>query len=667
MGISRAGGSIASVDRTSPSAQYNRGLSQGLTNQPKFKNPPKTNSYKYRKFEKPNTPNLRSPRQRTPSPKVSPPPPSSAKPLSNNNYKPTPFSTPKPRGFAPPTPNPRMPPPTNPTPSPPPGAGAAAAAKGFGNIASKLPGWGKPVAAVLLLVPPTIDLYHKLFPPSKPETAGMYPGTGGSIPNGSAGFTGGQMSGYQYNVVVECIYQFTASNASILQLAGLTIIGAITSVDWVWIYDSSRGWMVSLVATNAQGETVTDVGNRYVRYFTTTNKDTKITDIAVRVYRPSNAPDTGGNPPAPTIQYSSPNISPGVSGTTGADGKPYIGTLSTTEGGKPSSSNTPSGIERKPRMSPPPLKDYDFPDPPPVPDPEEQYKNGTFPGGSKSSKGGSDTDGQYKPSPNLGDFGGDKTWFDTNGNVQKGGLKPHTNSSTNWTSVTPSPSGTHETTPKGDLEPNVTTPEKTYTPPPTTPKPTDTPDNTPDLTKFLPLIALAPSMDKKLDKIDDTVTQIKNEPKSPCLAPVYVPPVSAKVDTNISLTNTLQGVTIAQGETTRNAVNAVSNTVNTVNTKLGTQIVNGGIGGTLTRLYKVLHVDRVMNTMNTFLLVHNAVMLSRGIASTLTEVIDNSLDIAGFKFKNAEGEDAEISEVISGTLKSWIISIIGANNYTTTD
>jgi hypothetical protein len=563
-------------------------------------------------------------------------------------FKPSPW-TPPPKNI----PSPRMPPPpSSATPAP-----AAAATLGAAAVAARAPGAGTVAAVALVVAAGALAAWENTRHP-KPETAGMYPGSKGSILNGVAPFSGGQSPGVKYKVQVFAYYGYPNVTVSSVAVVN-NVLGPISDITFFWA-DAGSGRQVGrlFVTGNNSG------GSFYgVTLYTTAYTY----EWWIVVSRVDGLPDTGGNPPAPTIQYSSPNISPGVSGTTGADGKPYIGTLSTTEGGKPSSSNTPSGIERKPRMSPPPLKDYDFPDPPPVPDPEEQYKNGTFPGGSKSSKGGSDTDGQYKPSPNLGDFGGDKTWFDTNGNVQKGGLKPHTNSSTNWTSVTPSPSGTHETTPKGDLEPNVTTPEKTYTPPPTTPKPTDTPDNTPDLTKFLPLIALAPSMDKKLDKIDDTVTQIKNEPKSPCLAPVYVPPVSAKVDTNISLTNTLQGVTIAQGETTRNAVNAVSNTVNTVNTKLGTQIVNGGIGGTLTRLYKVLHVDRVMNTMNTFLLVHNAVMLSRGIASTLTEVIDNSLDIAGFKFKNAEGEDAEISEVISGTLKSWIISIIGANNYTTTD
>jgi hypothetical protein len=234
VGVSNSGGSIASSDRTSLSAQYNRGLKQGLTNQPKFKNPPKNNSYKYHKQQKPDTSNLRSPRQRIRSPKTSPPPPSSAKPLSSNNYRPTPFSTPKPRGFAPPPPNPKMSPPPSPMPPPSPGAGAKAAAQGLGNVASKLPGWGKPVAAALLLLPPTIDLYYKLFPPpSKPETSGMYPGNGGSIINGVPPWSGGMSPGIKYKIQVFTQYG-SPSPTTIAAATVNNITGSLQSIDFFW-------------------------------------------------------------------------------------------------------------------------------------------------------------------------------------------------------------------------------------------------------------------------------------------------------------------------------------------------------------------------------------------------------------------------------------------------
>ena len=103
-----------------------------------------------------------------------------------------------------------------------------------------------------------------------------------------------------------------------------------------------------------------------------------------------------------------------------------------------------------------------------------------------------------------------------------------------------------------------------------------------------------------------------------------------------------------------------------INNKLGPQI-SGGLSGYLqdrfTKLWKSRVVDRTLNLMATAAAIHNAVMLSRNIGSTLISTLGNALSIIGIK----DGDEVaqNFSTVIGDGIENIIKGLIGTENYTT--
>jgi hypothetical protein len=103
-----------------------------------------------------------------------------------------------------------------------------------------------------------------------------------------------------------------------------------------------------------------------------------------------------------------------------------------------------------------------------------------------------------------------------------------------------------------------------------------------------------------------------------------------------------------------------------INSKLGPN-VSGGLSGYLqerfTKLWKSRTIDRALNLMATAAAIHNAVMLSRNIGSTLIQTLGNALTIIGIK----DGDDVaqNFSTVIGDGIENIIKGLIGAENYTT--
>ena len=103
-----------------------------------------------------------------------------------------------------------------------------------------------------------------------------------------------------------------------------------------------------------------------------------------------------------------------------------------------------------------------------------------------------------------------------------------------------------------------------------------------------------------------------------------------------------------------------------INSKLGPQ-VSGGLSGYLqdrfTKLWKSRVVDRALNLMATAAAIHNAVMLSRNIGSTLVQTLGNALSIIGIK----DGDEVaqNFSTVIGDGIENIVKGLIGAENYTT--
>jgi hypothetical protein len=75
-------------------------------------------------------------------------------------------------------------------------------------------------------------------------------------------------------------------------------------------------------------------------------------------------------------------------------------------------------------------------------------------------------------------------------------------------------------------------------------------------------------------------------------------------------------------------------------------------------------VESVKSTITLALTLHNALMLSQSLGDTLGVIIDNVLNVFGNTFRTTEGSQISASEFLGATVKNWIISIIGVENYT---
>ncbi len=418
----------------------------------------------------------------------------------------------------------------------------------------------------------------------------------------------------------------------------------------------------------------------------------------LQVTRADGQPDTGGNPP-PIVPGTSAEQS-GISGlgtsVLGATG--YIGDFAPVSSSRASLDGTaappPRGLQEPPLTVtginegngdivnvPPPANTGGF----------IFVEGGTRAAAATESTSGTSAGTGIWSGGSLASNPGGEIYFDSSGSIiskeqsaaNQAGIGFSSDRTLTFTTdakgnttlsagVTASPntSPTATTTPAatpspavGDPVPKPEAPGAKPTPTPTpAPATTPAPDPKFDLTKtMLDEIALTVAAIPALVAIKDLVTKawqntetIKGEPKAPCLAPVYVPPVGADVKKSLAATNALQGVTIAQGQAMQNAIGVVS-------TKLGGQLV-GGISGSIGRLYGVLGVDRWLNLLNTALLLHNAMMLSTNVLQTVGSIFDNILQVTGFKFKNADGNDVSPTELFGLGFNQLLNTVLGAEN-----
>ncbi|NET91529.1 MAG: hypothetical protein F6K45_26210, partial [Kamptonema sp. SIO1D9] len=126
---------------------------------------------------------------------------------------------------------------------------------------------------------------------------------------------------------------------------------------------------------------------------------------------------------------------------------------------------------------------------------------------------------------------------------------------------------------------------------------------------------------------------------------------------NIQATHTSKLDKLLQGIDTALLLD-IKNKVYENGVKLGVQVA-GGISGTIGRLYDTLKLDRWLNLITAFTSMHNAIMLSRDIGETFFSVIDNVLNIFGFSWKDAEGNQVGMGEVASQWTKNLAIQVFG--------
>jgi hypothetical protein len=98
----------------------------------------------------------------------------------------------------------------------------------------------------------------------------------------------------------------------------------------------------------------------------------------------------------------------------------------------------------------------------------------------------------------------------------------------------------------------------------------------------------------------------------------------------------------------------------TINRKLGPE-VNGGLSGWLKRFSNSLRLDRVMNVLNTMLLLHNAAQVSRSLLDSLSYFAESSLSLIGLK--DEDSNPIDISGVVGNFLTTTVQSMIGEELY----
>jgi hypothetical protein len=96
-----------------------------------------------------------------------------------------------------------------------------------------------------------------------------------------------------------------------------------------------------------------------------------------------------------------------------------------------------------------------------------------------------------------------------------------------------------------------------------------------------------------------------------------------------------------------------------INEKLGPQIGDAavGISGFMKKAWKSTRLNKVLDAINTLLLIHNAAILSRNLGQTLGELTSQALAVIGIK--DEEDNPIDINSIIGKTVDSWIAGIVG--------
>ncbi len=222
----------------------------------------------------------------------------------------------------------------------------------------------------------------------------------------------------------------------------------------------------------------------------------------------------------------------------------------------------------------------------------------------------------------------------------------------------------------GPFYPNPTTgnPEPQNlptTPTPTTPAPTQTPFDQfrDDLNKYLAPLAIGIAgitglvQPEKLKEAANAGTCQSFAPGG-CNAPIANNAASAAA--NSANNNALLAQIIAFLQALQAAFMVpILAGVNLINTKLGPVMAGvNGIGGFLARTAEAAKLDKVLNAMNTVLLLHNAAMLSRNLGSTLGDLTSQALSTIGIK--DSEGAGIDVNEILGKQANSFMSSILGA-------
>lgn len=85
------------------------------------------------------------------------------------------------------------------------------------------------------------------------------------------------------------------------------------------------------------------------------------------------------------------------------------------------------------------------------------------------------------------------------------------------------------------------------------------------------------------------------------------------------------------------------------------------VGANLQRAWQAARIDKVLNALNTFLLIHNAALLSGSLVQTLGEISSQSLAVFGIK--DEQGAPIDVNQILGQTVSNFVKGIVGEQVY----
>ena len=164
----------------------------------------------------------------------------------------------------------------------------------------------------------------------------------------------------------------------------------------------------------------------------------------------------------------------------------------------------------------------------------------------------------------------------------------------------------------------------------------------------------------------DIVQQITNATASGLNSLCQAHTLQPSIDRNNTNTGLARAAILGQGQITQTAVNTANATLTHSTWGLQAIVTNGAYGlqkiqGFAETAWKVTRADKIMAGVTMALTIHNAMMLSNNLASTISEALNMSLNAMGIR--NEEDKEIDIGTAVRNKINEVMSSILGTENY----
>ena len=216
----------------------------------------------------------------------------------------------------------------------------------------------------------------------------------------------------------------------------------------------------------------------------------------------------------------------------------------------------------------------------------------------------------------------------------------------------------------------------------TNPIPVPEPDQTPTTQTSTEPVKQTPTVDDPIkDKIDklpskkdialivgglDVVRQITNATAGGLNPLCQAHTLQPSIDRNNATTAAAQVAIVGQGQVTQTAVNAANTTLTHPTWGLQAIVTNSAYGLQKIQTFaetawKVTRADKIMTGVTMALTIHNAMMLSNNLASTISEALNMSLN--ALNIRDETDTQIDIGAAVRSKINEVMSSILGAENY----